>query len=381
MAAIVIAESGDLTIEVVEFDHNIRGANKESIILKTGTFQVSRTILAESSEYFTRLLRNKNFKEANEDIVELQDDSVTSMQIWFQVLHRAKVTYDVGLFELWNLAAAGKKYCMDMTELSPWFATCYERQDIDRWYHDYLQEELRSTVPNPRLLLQPCYTFDHAKGFLRITKFCAYQDVGHIEKVRVTRHYDLDLPPRVIQQLNAARGRLRTIVSRGLYIPAKSLLKASCTCKEKTLFGYMKRLTDIDVWPFEEVAQKSSITTITNRLVKFSYEPHPTACGGCQKEYSKIVDDTRAKTNEYFDGLYLDCLDDSKPKTGDSDSDYWNHNDLDEDAIIYGCRVEHRQPTWYFSFMGRREARDEFLRKKRSARKRDRQEYEGSSDE
>ncbi|KAL8819257.1 MAG: hypothetical protein Q9223_002265 [Gallowayella weberi] len=363
MAAIVIAESGDLTIEVVEFDHNIRGANKESIILKTGTFQVSRTILAESSEYFTRLLRNKNFKEANEDIVELQDDSVTSMQIWFQILHRAKVTYDVGLFELWNLAAAGKKYCMDMTELSPWFATCYERQDIDRWYHDYLQEELRS--------------------FLRITKFCAYQDVGHIEKVNYDMLVLRGLADHFIhaEQLNAARGRLRTIVSRGLYIPAKSLLKASCTCKEKTLFGYMKRLTDIDVWPFEEVAQKSSITTITNRLVKFSYEPHPTACGGCQKEYNKIVDDTRAKTNEYFDGLYLDCLDDSKPKTGDSDSDYWNHNDLDEDAIIYGCRVEHRQPTWYFSFMGRREARDEFLRKKRSARKRDRQEYEGSSDE
>lgn len=39
-------------------------------------------------------------------------------------------------------------------------------------------------------------------------------------------------------QLNAARGRLRTIVHRELYKPIKDLLEADCKCKGNTLWGY-----------------------------------------------------------------------------------------------------------------------------------------------
>ncbi|KAL8678703.1 MAG: hypothetical protein Q9186_004978 [Xanthomendoza sp. 1 TL-2023] len=368
MATIVIAEDGDLTIEVIEWDHSIRDENNKAVVRKTQNFQVSRGTLAESSEYFTILLRTTNFKEAHKPAVKLEDDSVASMEIWFQIVHGVKVTYDVGLGEVWHLAAAGKKYRMNMTELSPWFATWYDRQDIDKWYHNALQENLLSTLPDPRLLLYPCYTFDHAKGFLRITRFCAYRDVGHIQEVRATRHYDLHLPPRVMQQLNAARGRLRTIVHRDLYVANEELLKASCKCKAETLFGYEKRLTDIEVWPIEKVFQKSSMATTIDRLAKFSYEPHSSACRDCRKDYKALVQVAREKTKRYFDGLCLDCLDASKPKTSNTDTDYWSHDDLDEDAIIYGCRVVHRQPTWYFSYMGRREPRDEFLRNRRSTR-------------
>ena len=44
----------------------------------------------------------------------------------------------------------------------------------------------------------------------------------------------------------------------------------------------------------------------------------------------------------------------SKPKLGNADEDYWKHTKL---AIHWdaGCRIRHQQPSWYFSFLGRRQ--------------------------
>ena len=58
-------------------------------------------------------------------------------------------------------------------------------------------------------------------------------------------------------------------------------------------------------------------------------------------------------------------MDASKPKLSSNDEDYWKHDNLgvgwDE-----GCRVSHDQPTWYFSFMGRRGKMMEWNRNKSS---------------
>lgn len=152
------------------------------------------------------------------------------------------------------------------------------------------------------------------------------------------------------------------------------MLDASCSCKEVTLFNYQKALTDIKVWPLEDIAQHTPMCTIIERLSKFSFEPKPSACNNCRSSYKAIVELARSRTRGYFDGLCLDCMDKSKSKTDDEDTDYWEHNNLDEDDVIRGCRTSHGQPTWYFSYMGRREVRDKFLRAKRMAR------YEGDSE-
>lgn len=59
-------------------------------------------------------------------------------------------------------------------------------------------------------------------------------------------------------------------------------------------------------------------------------------------------------------------MDKTKPVTADADMDYWEHDNLEESDFMGHCRVNHHQPTWYFSFMGRREVRDRFLRSKRA---------------
>ena len=102
---------------------------------------------------------------------------------------------------------------------------------------------------------------------------------------------------------------------------------------------------------------------ILDRLEKFKFEAKPSACVTCRKDYKAMVTRSQEYVECYFDGLCLDCLDRSKPKLRDPDLDYWRHHKLKENQWINGCRFPHKQPTWYFSFNGRKEERDRMVKK------------------
>lgn len=106
-----------------------------------------------------------------------------------------------------------------------------------------------------------------------------------------------------------------------------------------------------------------TMTEILDRLDRFTYRPPNDACISCQKDYKRIVRGAQIYTRKYFDGLCLDCL--NMSKTGDMNEDYWLHNKLREYEWVDGCRFKHRQATWYFSFMGRKEQRDHFQKLKK----------------
>lgn len=108
---------------------------------------------------------------------------------------------------------------------------------------------------------------------------------------------------------------------------------------------------------------------ILDLLLNFSYKSPSEACSSCRKNFERIVGRAESRTRCYFDGLCLDCMDNSKSL--DEDSDYWNHSDPKEDDKISGCREEHMQSTWYFSYMGRRQRKDTLHRSKKMER------YEG----
>ena len=186
--------------------------------------------------------------------------------------------------------------------------------------------------------------------------------------------YDLTQSPA---QLNAAKGRLRTILSRMLYRPIEHLLAASCKCKAETLWGYEKALLLARVWPLEQTEKHNSMDTILERLDTFKYKVAEAACMyPCHRNYESIVADAKAHTESYFDGMCLDCMDRMKPKTGDRNDDYWRHNNFRlEDEWFVGCRIKHKQPTWYFSFMGRQEDKDYLQNKDKPKRN-----YDSDSD-
>ena len=60
-------------------------------------------------------------------------------------------------------------------------------------------------------------------------------------------------------QLNAVRGHLRTTVHRELYRPIKDLLEATCKCRENTLWGYERALTNTELWPLEDIGRYTTM--------------------------------------------------------------------------------------------------------------------------
>lgn len=196
MAITVADKDADLIIEIVEYDEEMKDGNDDRPIRKRIEFLVSREVLVKSSQYFTILLCSTKYGEANKDFITLHDNRVASMAIWFRVLHGIEPDYDVELDEMWHLAAACDKYHFEITKLKDWFAKWYQKQPIEHW--------LRKQAPNPRSLLYPCWVFDHPLGFIRVTKFLAYNCTGHITEHNPTKFYNPHLLPRVIRKFSMA---------------------------------------------------------------------------------------------------------------------------------------------------------------------------------
>ena len=156
------------------------------------------------------------------------------------------------------------------------------------------------------------------------------------------------------------------ILSRELHKTNKELLKAKCKCKGDTLWGYEKELEHIEVWPFEDTVSRNSIHNLLHKLEKFNYKvTDKRACtGNCHRNYNAIAREAGERTDRYFDGMCIDCMNRTKPKLQDHHADFWNHNNFrDEDGWFKGCRINHKQPTWYYSFMGREEDKQFLLAK------------------
>lgn len=150
-----------------------------------------------------------------------------------------------------------------------------------------------------------------------LTKYLVYNSIRYINEYNPTQYSDLHLPSRVMQQLNAAKGRLRSILFNDLFKPNEKLLIAYCTCKEKTLYNYEKTLYQIHVWPMERTVRHSTMTQILDQLDEFVYVPHKEACGSCRHlNIDELVENAEIRARGYFEGMCLDCMDKSQPKFG-----------------------------------------------------------------
>ena len=191
VSMVVIDGSGDLVVQVSEYDDEVSGPDDEHpIISETVDFKVNREVLMASSPVFKKLLNSQNFAEARKDTVSLRGDHVASMDIWFRVLHGVGVdkTSKILVDEIWFLLAACDKYDLNIEDLKDWFALWYDMQNV---------ELLESSE-----LLYPCWIFDHSKGFAAATKSLAYEETGHITEHNPTIHSELHLPSRIIRKLS-----------------------------------------------------------------------------------------------------------------------------------------------------------------------------------
>jgi hypothetical protein len=388
VSKIIIAPTGNLIIELVEFEparpSSFRDSDDEQVattslsgvvsdaprnIRAVTTFLVDRSILVKCNASSAANHRNVfavmldgGFREANQTNITLKGDNTSTMATFFRVIHDVddEDTFSVGHEVTWHIAKICDKYNISITLFEKWFT---------RWY---LKKGTAINNISANELLFPCWQFNYAAGFLKATRKCVYEMSGHITEENPTEHSELHMPQRIIGksttsrsslsaftyakvgQLNAAKGRLRTILHRELFKPVKAFYNASCRCRMLTEYMYHQALYRTRAWPLDDSWTSKSPNVVLDRLDNFHVRLLHSNCELCSQDYEASVMAAKRKTQTYFDGLCLDCMDASKSKTRNQDTDYWMHNAFRGCESSSGCRVRHGEPTWYFSFMGRR---------------------------
>ncbi|RAL15148.1 uncharacterized protein BO97DRAFT_421941 [Aspergillus homomorphus CBS 101889] len=100
-----------------------------------------------------------------------------------------------------------------------------------------------------RQILFPSWASNHATLFAEATKSLVYGSEEHITERNPTKAHQMHLPPRILQQMNAARGRLRTLAQRDLFVWITVMLETSspAPCCEPTVFELFRELQRIGV--------------------------------------------------------------------------------------------------------------------------------------
>ncbi|THV51991.1 hypothetical protein BGAL_0092g00040 [Botrytis galanthina] len=362
---LVIDPEGDLTIRLVEkhCSYTIRGKRSTTITV-LATYLVSRKVLSTSSDEYEASIR-RDSRGSFESVLEVQDGSVRSLELWFRILHGAtseeiEHLQDLAIVDIWEALHVCQCRDLDINELKPWFNEWMKKKDFKQLTENEMDE-----------LMTPCYMLDHARAFAWITKKKVYDSENHIHESNPSRHSYLHLPHNVIGAMNAARGSLRGELIRGLFDPLEEFTKCECACSARSLMSYVTAITKTGIWPLQ-ACWKKSVQDILNSpgLKKFSPKVPKGSCRKCitllqTKSAQKIA----TKVQFAFHGLCLDCMDASKvttrtngnPRRANEDEDgagmstsdqaYWEHDRMGEWSL--DCRISHGQPTWYFSFMGR----------------------------
>ena len=205
---IIIDESGDLVIKVVQYDDSIYvPRNREPVVLRVADFLVKKQVIDENSGALSTKLADRLSSERAARILTLKDDSTASMEIWLRTIHGAStLTSMVPIEEIWHLTvnhliihfsiaclhcfqAAGIKYEFDKDMFYDWFG---------RWYQWFETENATNLLY--RELFYPCWRYDHARGFLEATRVAVYRHVGSVEERNPTKHYGCHLPSGVIRK-------------------------------------------------------------------------------------------------------------------------------------------------------------------------------------
>ena len=138
---------------------------------------------------------------------------------------------------------------------------------------------------------------------------------------------------------------------------------SDCECLPDTIGKYEKALSLIFAEPQQEnKAEKKSLKMLLETIAKLRFDPGPPAYEKfCRQEFGNIIHAAMANANFPFQGLCLDCINRSTLKSDNVDLNFWSRNSVPPSNGVGKCRLDHKEFTSYFSFMGPEGARYRFL--------------------
>ncbi|PQE10016.1 BTB POZ fold protein [Rutstroemia sp. NJR-2017a BVV2] len=340
---ITIYPDGDLIIRLVNEatgKRQFNGEEKKQVRI-LASFLVKREILAESSPQFDALLKG-HFQETDESIVDIKEGTTLSLELWFRVLHDTMTDemYTLPVNEVIEaIEVCGYRH-LQISWLGEWAEEWFRRQDIEK-----------ASLKDLSRLIYPAKELDRPREFQTMTRRLVYGISDQIIDRNFTAHSHLCLEHTIIGALNGAKGNLRCKVLKGLFAPIDQFLRRSCTCKEATLFAYCQGLSKTGIWPLE-YHMKKPCQQILDSFKHFACDVTENTCDGCEYLLQDTsIHEIHKTIQEHFEGLCLDCMDLSKGTSEDTKKylrrDVFREYDSE-------CRVSHGQPTWYWSYMGRK---------------------------
>ncbi|KAF7864262.1 uncharacterized protein EAF02_010230 [Botrytis sinoallii] len=344
---IVIDPEGDISIHLIKEEtakHPVTG-EKSTIETTIACYKVSRKILSESSPVWDASLRG-HFRESRSSTVPVYFGTLKSLELWFRIVHDVMVDemYDIKVVDVYEAIEVCGNREWDIFKLSK---STWAREWMNRQKHRELD------LDGMCRLIYLAKELDFPREFMYMTRKLVYGTAEHIKDRNPTNHQHLHLDHTVINALNGAKGNLRCKILKGLFTPVGAFLGQRCECKKDSLYEYCTGLSLTGIWPLETHMKKSA-QEILDTFDDFQCDIPENACNACRIRLSdSSIERTGEQIQEHFDGLCLDCMSISKPKDGKNvDAAYWQHDTLRQYSM--GCRVQHGQPTWYWSFMGRR---------------------------
>ncbi|KAF2117789.1 hypothetical protein BDV96DRAFT_403048 [Lophiotrema nucula] len=313
--------------------------------------RVSKNVLASNSAYFQGILG----LQPGLSMVTIDDNGSNrhALELWLRAAHQAevpKMLKAVHSRHVWNTVAVGKLYGF----------LPLEAPAVKAWFIDYYKETLQNgaylTPGVARTLAYPCAYFDHAEGFMKLTKFLVFNMNDKLYSLNTSDYEALNNEARLLDApLLSARLDVQDRLARELDHPLRKLHQATCACRKETAFDYEDALAAIGCWPIASAFTRYTLSQILEKLGTFNFTPDRKDCesGYCRLDFNKSVRIAITRTKEEFDGLCLDCMKRSKaPQAGQARKEYIEKNSPFKGCWDMDCRYGHAQTTWRHSWTG-----------------------------
>ncbi|KAF2642281.1 hypothetical protein P280DRAFT_478423 [Massarina eburnea CBS 473.64] len=324
-------------------------------------FHVSKAVLIKCSPYFQQLLRTR--PDLPSAVFENKGIGFGyAVEVWLRAIHNGCSSFPPNLKathteRAWVAIGVGEQFGFApkyLYKIKPWFVECY----------DHAMSSGPGLSPMTACCLAfPCSVFDHAEGFMKLTKYLAYNTNGNIFSHNPSGFHQLNSDARILDgPLTNARAHIQSVLDRELFFPLKKLFGATCDCRKETAFDYQEALMELDCWPVDKAVAKYPLQDIIDELEKFTFTPKAEACtsGICNHNFYNSVQIAIKKTKAAFDGLCLDCMErsqsDELPR-----QEFIAQNAPYKGCFDMGCRFGHGRTSWYFSWMGSLAVRRDIL--------------------
>ncbi|KAF2690775.1 hypothetical protein K458DRAFT_382353 [Lentithecium fluviatile CBS 122367] len=360
---ITIANDSDFTIQLTPPAKPLveKATNPQPKRARIVQFRCSRAVLNEHSTFLSGLFRSR----PDLTIVTFENKGTGygyALEVWLRCLHNGANTLPHNLKathteRAWVAIGVGEQFGFapqHIDKIKPWFLDCYNHA---------LNNGPGLTPMTACCLAFPCSVFDHAEGFMKLTKYLAYHTNGNIFTHNPSTFQALNQDARILDgPLTTARAHIQSVLDKELFFPLDKLHRATCTCRKETAFDYQEALMALECWPVDKAVKKYPLSEIIDELEKLEFTPKATNCpsGACHHDFKNSVNIAMRKAKFAFDGLCLDCMErsqaDELPR-----QEFLKQNYPYKGCWDMACRFGHGRASWYYSWMGSSSVRRDIL--------------------